>query len=83
MQYQSFLAIAKFQISDPTFLNVISYHDTNGKVASDAAVASTGALKAINSRPDGLVFAKLRCGLDFTDVKRKIYEHLPFLLIAL
>jgi len=37
---------------------VISYHDTNGKVASDAAVASTGALKAINSRPDGLVFAK-------------------------
>ena len=41
VQYQSFLSVAKSQIHDPTFLTVMSYHDRNGKVVSDAVNLTT------------------------------------------
>ena len=71
VQYQSFLSVAKAQIHDPAFLSVMSYHDKDGKVVSSAVNATTGSLLPINSRPDGLFFAKLRCEFDFNEVKKK------------
>ena len=78
VQYQSFSSMAKSQIHDPSFLEVMSYHDKNGKVVSDAVILTTGLLKPINSRPEGLYFAKLRCEFDFTEVKK---DNIPAIAV--
>ena len=62
--------MAKSQIHDPTFLDMMTYHDKNGNFVLDAVNLATGTLKPINSSPDGLFFAKLRCKFDFTEVKK-------------
>ena len=56
----------------------MSYHDKDGKIALDAVNLATDTLKPINSRPNGLFSAKLRCELDFTEIKK---DNIPAIAV--
>ena len=67
--YQSFLSLAKSQIQDLIFLNMISYHEKDGKLVQDA-ITAPDALVDPGTCLDGLFFTKLQCDFDFGVFKK-------------
>ena len=54
---------------------MVSYHSNDGKQVSNAL--TSGSLKSIATRPDGICFAKIRCNFDFKSVTNKKVTTTP------
>ena len=82
IHFQKFISLTKIQIHNPSKLDMVSYHMTNGNEESDAM--TTDMLGTIALRPYELWFPKIRCDFNLRQsyIKRWRLLQLQYIILS-